>query len=420
MDAGRRWGRGAGVVVGHPDTGYTRHYEIWSANAAANRLRIDKGYDFLKADADAEDELRKSRWYSPRWPGHGTGTASVIMGADGPPPPGKRSMTGAAPRASLVPLRVSESVILLDYDNLAMALRRGGDAGHHVVSISMGGPSPIDYLERALDHAIERGVIVLAAAGNVWPFVVWPAHYDQVIAVAASNCRDRAWSKSATGGAVNISAPGESVWRASAGEDRGAADDDVGRSSGTSYAVATAAGACALWLAHHGRDALIAKYGHPRHLAPVFKEVLTTQGVDTPAGWDVRSLGSGILNAEKLLKARLPATPPAGGFRRLRATGPASPTGLEDIVGLFPGVSPNTVRRGVERLLNTSGAELGGVLADHRSELRLRLGVDPALREQVVDLGRGRKRAQAGPAGGRPRAWRTASTGLARQIDGTT
>src|SRR6185436_3448051 len=66
---------GGGIVVGHPDTGYTRHPEILSA-----RLRAADGHDFEDEDNDASDPLTGGFL---RNPGHGTGTSSVIFSARG-------------------------------------------------------------------------------------------------------------------------------------------------------------------------------------------------------------------------------------------------------------------------------------------------------------------------------------------------
>ncbi len=48
--------RGGEIVVGHPDTGYTPHPEIWGADAEG-RLLWEHGYDFVAADADPLDDL---------------------------------------------------------------------------------------------------------------------------------------------------------------------------------------------------------------------------------------------------------------------------------------------------------------------------------------------------------------------------
>ena len=65
--------RGAGILVGHIDTGYTEHPEIYPD---ALNLTIDR--DILDGDDDALDPLIKRRWFPLDNPGHGTGTSCVI------------------------------------------------------------------------------------------------------------------------------------------------------------------------------------------------------------------------------------------------------------------------------------------------------------------------------------------------------
>jgi thermitase len=290
---------GEGIVVGHPDTGYRPHQEIWHDNPAQRRVRPGDGYDFEDGDPDPLDPLAKSDSH-----GHGTATASVIMSARATA--NEETVVGTAPSAQLVPLRVSDSVVHFSFKNVVQAIYHAVDrAGAHVISMSLGGPLKSNALEAAIDHAISKGVIVLAAAGNVWPFVVYPARFDQVIAVAACNCNRKPWSKSANGSAIDITAPGESVWRALSTKKNGTVEYTIAPSSGTSYAVAHVAGGCATWLAFHGRAALIAKYGAGK-LAGVFRTLLTTVGFNRPPGWDTGDFGPGIIDMAKLLGAPLP------------------------------------------------------------------------------------------------------------------
>ena len=291
---------GEGIVIGHPDTGYTRHPEIWNPVAAANRVLWHEGHDFFDRSDDPADKLDGQN------PGHGTATSSVIMaGAD--TANGDR-VDGVAPMAKLIPLRVTNRVVILKPGNLAEAIHFAIEKKCHVISISLGGTIRSRTLHRAVQRAIENGIIVLAAAGNVWPWVVYPARFDEVIAVAACNCDNKVWRSSASGAAVDIAAPGESVWVARTERRNGRLEYYRDRGSGTSFAVATAAGACALWLGFHGRAELIKRYGL-RNIASVFREVLVNYGVNAPRGWRTSDHGAGILDAEKLLRSALPDTP---------------------------------------------------------------------------------------------------------------
>jgi hypothetical protein len=357
---------GSGVRIGHPDTGYTQHPEIWGA--APGSVLPQLGYDFVDDKPDPRDPLVGG------FAGHGTATGSVILSPTttviG------RGVTGVAPAASLVPVRVSTSVIHFSFANLRRAVYHLVDqADVKVISMSLGGPIPSNALERALLHAIERGVIPLAAAGNWWPFVVYPAKYEQVVAVGASNCAGGAWVGSARGGAIDISAPGESVWRASAERQNGAPFYDVQPSSGTSYAVATTAGACALWLAYHGHAALFARYGAT--LADTFRRLLGEVAFNRPNGWDAERMGPGVLDAKKLLEAPLPPT--AAGVRSRAPRGV-----LEAALDYFPGDDPDRVHAALTRRVpEKRGGRARSVrraFAEVGDELLFHLGTSPALR----------------------------------------
>jgi thermitase len=369
--------QGEGILVGHPDTGYSDHPQL----NEPGRLLVAQGFDFEDDDADARDD------FSGFFPGHGTSTGSVIMsGMDS-----TASIVGVAPRCKLIPLRVTTSVVLTSFSKLAEAIRFAADQGHHVLSISLGGPFWSRYLSRAVDYALERGVIIVSAAGNVWPFVVYPARLDGVIAAAACNCARSVWPDSATGPAVDITAPGQSVWRALAER----SGFSTGRSSGTSFATAIVAGTAALWLAHHNRDHLLGRYG-ARGIPRVFKELLLSHGFDRPPGWDTTNLGPGILNAARLLSAPLPLTAPANALRTLRAVpGPRSRNQIDEILELFPGEDSARVRRGLARFLDVADRELNTALRDVADEIAYLAVTDLDFRSQLRSGGAPRRARRA-------------------------
>jgi hypothetical protein len=293
----RRRPKGEGIVVGHPDTGYADHVDLDS-----DRIYARLGWNFVEDNDNPEDPLS----YRQGSPGHGTATGSVILsgGTVEPPPttgeggtgrPGK--VTGVAPMAALVPIRTSRSVWWVFSSDLARAIYHARTKGCHVVSISMGGRG-FRHLLAALHDAVKANVIVVAAAGNYSPVVVWPAHYDACIALAATNIDDLPWIGSSCGSEVDISAPGEKVWRAYRSRP---VDSNkwVGPSSGTSYATANAAGVAALWLAHHDRDNLI-KLAKGIPLQDLFRDALT-RSARKPPGWNTQMFGAGIINARALL-----------------------------------------------------------------------------------------------------------------------
>jgi thermitase len=252
--------------------------------------------------------------------------------------------------------------------------------------------------------------MLVAAAGNGWPFVVYPARYDEVIAVAACNVDKQRWADSASGEAVDITAPGESVWRARTQSD---GTFDVDRSSGTSYAAAHVAGIGALWLAHHGRANLVTKYGSAR-IASVFKEMLTTAGhAGTPLPWPTTALGAGIANAQSLLEAALPATVHAAGMA-VRAGGRTPvENDFDRIASYFPRADPSRVRAWLLGMFGVKERELATRLASFADEIAFHLAADPNAYAATHAALAGRR----GAVAPRPaRLLRRASPSLKRQL----
>jgi hypothetical protein len=373
---------GAGVIVGHPDTGFTPHPDL----ADAERLLVADGFDFDDDDPDPLDDLADGFLDNP---GHGTSTGSVIASGRGAAPglPGPGFVSGVAPAASLIPIRTTESVVLFSMRGLRRAIDHAVGKGAHVISMSLGGPLPSPALRDAIRRATDAGCIALAAAGNQVRVVVFPAAFDETIAVAASTFTDGEWSGSSRGDAVDITAPGASVWRAIA--ERGPGGGFVfsaGRGSGTSYAVATTAGVAALWVSYHGAESLAARYGRA-HIARVFKSLLQST-CRTPKGWDTKHFGPGIVDAYKLLAAPLPEVAPARKLRDPdRAAIAMDATGIEAFVHLMPDVPRARIERGLAAMLGVADRDLPRVLQDVGDELAFQLVMHPALQDAVKQPG---------------------------------
>lgn len=379
---------GNSVVIAHPDTGYRLHPEI------RDNLLVEKGRDFVKQDGDAEDELEGNVLLL-QFPGHGTATASVMIsprGAEGnygKDDPSNSAVSGVAPGARIIPLRVSRSVVLWEGSTikLAHAIEYGADQGAHIISMSLGTAVFSERLLAAVHYAQKRGVIVLAAAGNYVRFVVWPAAFDEVIGVAASNARRKVWRHSSRGGKVDVTAPGESVWCATVEKKDGGVRQSVGRSSGTSFAVAAVAGVAALWLSRHGREQLMEQYGAEK-IPFIFNGILRTSCDPIPAA-EPNQFGAGLVNAEKVLAAELPdslehvVVSPAFGLRQNPSINNG---GLETFAHLFElslsRDDAGRLQRALAELLGTRPAEVASRLKEVGQELAFHLVTNPDLYEK--------------------------------------
>ena len=122
---------------------------------------------------------------------HGTHVTSTILGysLNGTP------INGVAPKATIIPVKVLNqngsgwsSIVAAGIVYVA-DLKESGQLGNHpvVINMSLGG-STLDLVEKtAIDYAIARGVIIVAAAGNEGEEGMhYPGAYQPVISVAAS------------------------------------------------------------------------------------------------------------------------------------------------------------------------------------------------------------------------------------------
>lgn len=371
---------GAGVVIGHPDTGYTPHPEMGDPS----RILAGLGFDFKDNDPNAIDDLVGGPLQNPS---HGTGTGSVILSERGPSTgrAGRQFVSGVAPFASLLPIRTTESVLLLSMRGLRRAIDYAVAKGVQVISMGLGGPVPSDALRQAVRRATDAGTIVLAAAGNQVRFVVFPAAFDEVIAVAASTVKDAEWPGSCRGDAVDITAPGASVWRARTQRAaNGDFDFTVERGSGTSFAVATTAGVAALWVSLHGWNALAQRYG-AANIADVFKSLLQ-RTCRTPKGWDTRNFGPGLVDAAALLAAPLPEMVPARKLRSVaRAAVATDTTSLGGIIHMLPDAPRMGIEHALAEALHVDDRDLSKALQEVGDEFAFQLATNPGLRAELTE-----------------------------------
>jgi subtilisin family serine protease len=108
--------------------------------------------------------------------------------------------------------------------------------GAKVISMSYGGPIFSSTEQFAIDYAHTQGVICIAAAGNDNSNTPqYPANYNHVVAVAATDQQDHKADFSNYGNWIDVSAPGVSIFSTTVG-------GNYGISSGTSMSTPIVAG----------------------------------------------------------------------------------------------------------------------------------------------------------------------------------
>ncbi|MEQ4303775.1 type VII secretion-associated serine protease mycosin [Plantactinospora sp. B6F1] len=258
---------GAGVTVAVIDSGVDKTH-------AQLRGRVLPGRDYLDPGRDGTRDCAR----------HGTGVASIIAATprEGTP------FRGLAPQVKILPVRVSEKKVIegeergesVNAETFAQSIRWAVDNGADVINLSVVYYSDNAALKRAVEYALEKDVVIVAAAGNLYPDKnprPYPTSYDGVIGVGSVGEDGVISPFSQRGDYVDLVAPGGNV--AVAVPERGHVLDN-GTSFATPFVTATAA--------------LIRQYRPDLNARQVAQRLIAS--TDPVPGSDPHAYGAGMLN----------------------------------------------------------------------------------------------------------------------------
>jgi subtilisin family serine protease len=208
--------RGANVLVAVIDSGIdVRHSELVSS--------VADSFDALGSDEGPH--------------AHGTGIAGAIAS--------HARLMGAAPAVHLIAIRAfgrgsvgvesSSFVILKGLDHAV--------TGHaQIINMSFAGPKDA-LIERAINAVAAKGILMVAASGNAGAKSppLYPAANPHVIAVSATDAKDKLFEASNRGSYIALAAPGAEIFLP-------APDQKYQITSGTSFSAAYVSGVAALML----------------------------------------------------------------------------------------------------------------------------------------------------------------------------
>jgi serine protease len=180
-------GNGKGVVVAVIDTGVTKVADLADT-------KFVPGYNFVANNDNAADDH-----------GHGTHVAGTIAESTN----NKLGVAGVAYGATIMPIKVLSARGSGSVAGIAQGIRWAADHGANVINMSLGGPTKMGSMGNAVKYARDKGVVIVAAAGNDGHGRVgYPAAYPGVIAVAATQFDETTTFYSNWGKEIDVAAPG--------------------------------------------------------------------------------------------------------------------------------------------------------------------------------------------------------------------
>lgn len=222
VEAAHAWATGEGQNVAVLDGGYWPDSSVYDAydfvdgdtDVTEARDGIDQDYDGIADDAF----------------GHGQAVWSLIR--------------AIAPDARFGLYRVMDAEGVTSTKTIALAVDTARRAGANVINISIACDFDDPILHSAITEAVERGVVVVAAAANIsGQDLPYPARYSACISVSSSTQSDVPYASATQGQDVDVLAPGVGVVVEYADSPTGFA-----YATGTSFAAPFVTAAAALLL----------------------------------------------------------------------------------------------------------------------------------------------------------------------------
>lgn len=220
---------------------------------------IDSGLDDTALPALRGNDAGKYTWTGmpdrrtiPDPVGHGTTMAGLVAEA------GDLGSMGVAPGAKVISITVTSDGVGSNASDLGPAILLAVGLGAQVINLSLGSFADDPTAVQAIAVAVEKGVIVVAAAGDTASSkALFPARLADVIAVQAVDQNGRPGPRANPIGANGVSAPGRAVPVILL--DPQSRAPVAGVDSGSSIAAAIVSGSIALLvscLRSHGRHVL--------------------------------------------------------------------------------------------------------------------------------------------------------------------
>ena len=161
-----------------------------------------KGWDFINGDRNPQAGEVDAN-------GDGVHHASFVTGVAAANRDNGKGVAGVSASSKILPIQGLSDEGYGYTTSIGMAVRYAADRGADVINMSLGSDESDNYLQDSILYAIKKGSIVVAASGNDGcDCISYPANYEEVVAVGASNGSNGRYSFSNYGNNLDVMAPG--------------------------------------------------------------------------------------------------------------------------------------------------------------------------------------------------------------------
>lgn len=229
------------------------------------------GWDLVNKDNDPTDDN-----------GHGTLVSGVAAAATN----NSKGMAGVCWLCPILAVKVLDNNASGSDSAVTNGIIYATDSGAKVINMSLGTSAFSQTMQNAVNYAFSKGMVLVAASGNTPspPFPMYPAAFDNVIAVGATNQKDERGIDSNYGSWLDVVGPGYTILTTLRGS-------MYGGQSGTSLSSSQVAGLVGLILSVNSSLAN----------QQVVNVIISTADDLGPAGKD-DEYGYGRINVAKALK----------------------------------------------------------------------------------------------------------------------
>ncbi len=181
--------QGEGIRVGILDTGADLKHLDLKVNVVGN-------YNAINPAKQANDDN-----------GHGTHVAGIVAALRN-----EIGTVGVAPKASLYPIKVLNASGSGYVSDVIAGIEWAVSKNLQIANMSFGASEDVLSLREAIQKARAAGMVLVAAAGNDYATVSYPARYPEVIAVSAIDREEAIAKFSGRGEEIDLAAPGVEIY----------------------------------------------------------------------------------------------------------------------------------------------------------------------------------------------------------------